>query len=147
MVNKQNSFIENILKEGLDKDIILDNHINEWKPSTVIVVGKLFNWNDLNSGKLYHGSRSELSVGDILEPQSVHNFKESEKNKISISSDYARSKYWAEQIKSDNSVYIYEIIPLSKIDIWRVSLAKMGTKFDLWEGRVTKAKIINKIII
>jgi hypothetical protein len=121
--------------------------LQELNPSVVNVMGKSFTWNELNGGKLYHGSRTELNVGDILTPQKNRNFKQSDDNKISITSDYNRAKYWASQIKSDNPIYIYEIEPMGEIEIWRVSLTKQGTMFDLWEGRVNNAKIINKDIL
>ena len=125
----------------------INEDINEINPSVVKVMGKSFTWNELNGGKLYHGSRTELNIGDILTPQENINFKQSDGKKISITSDYNRAKYWASQIKSDSPMYIYEIEPMSEIEIWRVSLAKQGTMFDLWEGRVNNAKIINKDIL
>ena len=125
----------------------LNENINELNPSVVNVMGKSFTWNELNGGKLYHGSRTDLDVGDILTSQKNRNFKQSDNNKVSITSDYNRAKHWASQIKSDNPIYIYEIEPMGEIEIWRVSLAKQGTMFDLWEGRVNNAKIINKYIL
>jgi len=121
--------------------------INNLTPITINVMGKQFTWNELNGGKLYHGSRTELNVGDLLIPQKEQNFKESDKNKISITSDYNRAKLWVLKIKSDNPIFIYEIEPISDIEIWRVSLAKQGTKFDLWEGRVDSAKILKKDVL
>lgn len=124
-----------------------NNIINKLKPSIINVMGKSFTWNKLNGGKLYHGSHTELNVGDILTPQEKKNFKQSDENKISITSNYDRAKYWTIKIQSDSPIYIYEVEPMSEIEIWRVSLAKQGTVFDLWEGRVFNAKILNKDIL
>ena len=120
-------------------------YLNE--STQINVMGKKFTWNDLKGGKLYHGSRTDLEVGEYLIPQENTNFEESDKSKISITSDYDRAIYWAKQIKSNQPIYIYEVEPIGDIDIWRVSLAEMGTKFTLWEGRVNEAKIINKYIV
>lgn len=115
--------------------------------SQINVMGKNFTWDNLKGEKLYHGSRTNLEVGEYLIPQENTNFEESDKSKISITSDYDRAIYWAKHIKSNQPIYIYEVEPVGDIDIWRVSLAEMGTKFTLWEGRVNKAKIVNKYII
>lgn len=123
----------------------IKEYLNE--STQINVMGKKFTWSDLKGGKLYHGSRTDLEVGEYLTPQENNNFEESDKSKISITSDYDRAIYWGKQIKSNQPMYVYEVKPISDIDIWRVSLAEMGTKFVLWEGRVNKAKIINKFNI
>ena len=48
----------------------------------------------------------------------VYANEESDKSKISITSDYDRAIYWAKQIKSNQPIYIYEIEPIGDIDIF-----------------------------
>ena len=55
-------------------------YLNE--STQINVMGKKFTWNDLKGGKLYHGSKTDLDVGEYLIPQENTNFEESSKSKI-----------------------------------------------------------------
>ena len=111
----------------------------DWRAQEVHVMGKDFRLGDLHGGKLYHGSPHKLTVGTVLTPQTKKNYKQSG-NAVSITSNAARAAHWG---SVGGVPYVYEVEPLSDVDVWRAGLVAGATAFELWEGRVAKAKILS----
>lgn len=63
---------------------------------------------------------------------------------MSITSNPERAGYWAAGTKK-GALHIYEVEPLGTVEAWRVGLANMGRSFDLWEGRVPKARVVRRV--
>jgi hypothetical protein len=127
-------------------NLVLEN-TNIIPDMEVYVLSKKFNLRDVKGGKLYHGSKTDILVGEYLIPYHVKNFKESQEY-VSVTSSFTLAKYWASQIKRDGPIFIYEIaIPDTDLEIWRVSLENQGESFTLQEGRTKRALIIDKTII
>lgn len=102
--------------------------------------GRCFTRSDMAGGVFYHGSTRDLTVGTVLVPGHGTNFLESPGDCVSITSDYGTALYWARLTGGGGRVYVVE--PRGEVTVWRAGLAKCGTRFQLWEGRVPSARII-----
>jgi hypothetical protein len=118
--------------------------MRDWRTQPVVVMGKTFALGAVAGGRLYHGSPISLPVGTILEPGHGRQYKQSASDAVSITSNPERAGYWAAGAKK-GALHVYEIEPVGTVEAWRVGLADMGRSFDLWEGRVAKARIIRRV--
>lgn len=118
---------------------------SEWQAQKVNIEGRAFTLGDVHGGRLFHGSRHEIADGDLLEPGRVEaNFNQSAADAVSITSEADTALYWANQ-SSDGPVYVYEIEPVGRVEMWRASLANYGQNWRMQEGRVSAARIVRRI--
>lgn len=119
-----------------------------WQIQEIQVDGKPRKLGEVLGGQLYHGTTAELNRGDILQPQEKRNFAHSSSTSVSITSDLDRAKYWAKEVSKINGreIHVYEVLPLSMVEPWRVQPTNFGKNIVLWEGRVQEAKIIQRIL-
>jgi hypothetical protein len=93
---------------------------------------------EVEGGKLYHGSASNLEPGTLLEPGHGKNFKQSASDAVSITSDYERARYWARKAAKKGEGFVYEVAPQGDVV---AHSANLGKNIVLMEGRVRAAKI------
>lgn len=117
----------------------------DWREQTVSVFGTPWPLGKVVSGRLFHGSTRELPVGTVLVPQRAgnRNFAQSAADAVSITSCESRAAFWA--AKSGGTPYIYEVEPLSEVEVHRAGVANYGKNIELFEGRVSSARIIAQL--
>jgi hypothetical protein len=119
----------------------------KWQQQTIMYEGREWPLSAVRGGKLFHGSSVKLPVGTILEPQEKRNFTQSAKDAVSVTSLARRALYWVKEANPDGPAYLYEIEPLSTIEPWRVGGAGRGDRIELYEARVTSARIVRVITL
>lgn len=114
----------------------------DWRAQRLQVQGRRFTLGQVSGGRLLHGTRAKLEVGDVIEPGHARNHKQSPKAQVSITSVRSDAIYWGRKAAGDGPVYLYEIEPLGYVDPWNSGLAEHGTSFNLFEGRTARARIV-----
>lgn len=70
----------------------------------------------LDNGPFFHGTKVELKLGDLLEPQHVSNYQEKKSNYIYFTGTLEAAKWGAELAKSTLKERIYIVEPLGDFE-------------------------------
>ncbi|UQZ34823.1 NAD(+)--rifampin ADP-ribosyltransferase [Paenibacillus sp. PK3_47] len=75
------------------------------------------NQNDvLDRGPFFHGTKAELKLGDLLEPQYLSNYQNKKSNYIYFTATLEAAKWGAELAASDAKERIYMVEPLGEFE-------------------------------
>ena len=70
----------------------------------------------LDRGPFFHGTKAELKIGDLLEPQHLSNYQDKKSNFIYFSATLDAAKWGAELAKSKSKERIYIVEPLGEFE-------------------------------
>lgn len=70
----------------------------------------------LDKGPFFHGTKAELKIGDLLEPQYLSNYQDKKSNHIYFTATLEAAKWGAELAKSDSKERIYIVEPLGEFE-------------------------------
>ncbi|MDZ5712701.1 NAD(+)--rifampin ADP-ribosyltransferase [Jeotgalibacillus haloalkalitolerans] len=70
----------------------------------------------LDRGPFFHGTKAELNIGDLLEPQYLSNYQDKKSNHIYFTATLEAAKWGAELAKSDAKERIYLVEPLGEFE-------------------------------
>jgi rifampin ADP-ribosylating transferase len=72
--------------------------------------------NVLDNGPFFHGTKAELKIGDLLEPQHLSNYQNKKSNYIYFTGTLNAAKWGAELATSDLKERIYIVEPLGEFE-------------------------------
>ncbi len=72
--------------------------------------------NVLDNGPFFHGTKVELKIGDLLEPQHLSNYQEKRSSYIYFTATLDAAKWGAELAKSKSKERIYVVEPLDDFE-------------------------------
>lgn len=70
----------------------------------------------LDKGPFFHGTKAELQIGDLLEPQYVSNYQDKRSNYIYFTATLDAAKWGAELATSGSKESIYIVEPLGDFE-------------------------------
>jgi hypothetical protein len=70
----------------------------------------------LDKGPFFHGTKAELKIGDLLEPQHLSNYQDKTSNFIYFTATLDAAKWGAELAKSKSKERIYIVEPLGDFE-------------------------------
>lgn len=70
----------------------------------------------LDHGPFFHGTKAELKIGDLLEPQHLSNYQDKKSNFIYFTGTLDAAKWGAELAKSTSKERIYIVEPLGDFE-------------------------------
>ncbi|TFJ91370.1 NAD(+)--rifampin ADP-ribosyltransferase [Lentibacillus salicampi] len=70
----------------------------------------------LDNGPFFHGTKAELKIGDLLEPQRLSNYQDKKSNYIYFTATLDAAKWGAELATSKSKERIYIIEPLGDFE-------------------------------
>lgn len=70
----------------------------------------------LDQGPFFHGTKAELKIGDLLEPQHLSNYQDKKSNHIYFTATLEAAKWGAELAASDAKERIYMVEPLGEFE-------------------------------
>lgn len=70
----------------------------------------------LDHGPFFHGTKAELKIGDLLEPQHLSNYQDKKSNYIYFTATLNAAKWGAELAKSEAKERIYIVEPLGDFE-------------------------------
>ena len=70
----------------------------------------------LDNGPFFHGTKAELKIGDLLEPQYLSNYQNKKSNYIYFTATLNAAKWGAELAKSASKERIYIVEPLGEFE-------------------------------
>lgn len=70
----------------------------------------------LDNGPFFHGTKAELKIGDLLEPQHLSNYQDKKSNYIYFTATLDAAKWGAELAKSNSKERIYIVEPLGDFE-------------------------------
>lgn len=70
----------------------------------------------LDEGPFFHGTKAELKIGDLLEPQHLSNYQNRKSNHIYFSATLDAAKWGAELATSNLQERIYIVEPLGEFE-------------------------------
>ncbi len=70
----------------------------------------------LDKGPFFHGTKAELKIGDLLEPQHLSNYQDKKSNYIYFTATLNAAKWGAELARSNASERIYIVEPLGEFE-------------------------------
>lgn len=70
----------------------------------------------LDNGPFFHGTKAELKLGDLLEPQHLSNYQDKKSNYIYFTGTLNAAKWGAELTKSNLKERIYIVEPLGEFE-------------------------------
>ncbi|MCP3033046.1 NAD(+)--rifampin ADP-ribosyltransferase [Halobacillus sp. A1] len=70
----------------------------------------------LDHGPFFHGTKAELDIGDLLEPQHLSNYQDKKSNYIYFTATLEAAKWGAELAKSTSKERIYVVEPLGDFE-------------------------------
>ena len=70
----------------------------------------------LDNGPFFHGTKAELKIGDLLEPQHMSNYQDKKSNYIYFTATLDAAKWGAELARSKSKERIYIIEPLGEFE-------------------------------
>jgi hypothetical protein len=119
----------------------------DWRDQLFRWGGKSRALGEVSGGRWYHGSRTPIPVGGVVEPGHGRNFAQSPDGMISVTSIEGNARRWAYAAagRRDLPVYVYEVEPLAEIEPHRVAPADHGTSFQFYEGRTTTARVLREV--
>jgi Rifampin ADP-ribosyl transferase len=74
------------------------------------------NKNILDNGPFFHGTKAELQIGDLLEPQHLSNYQDKKSNYIYFTATLDAAKWGAELATSKSKERIYIVEPLGDFE-------------------------------
>lgn len=72
--------------------------------------------NILDRGPFFHGTKAELQLGDLLEPQHLSNYQNQKSNYIYFTATLDAAKWGAELAASNSKERIYIVEPLGEFE-------------------------------
>lgn len=70
----------------------------------------------LDQGPFFHGTKAELNIGDLLEPQHLSNYQDKKSNFIYFTATLNAAKWGAELARSNGKERIYIVEPLGDFE-------------------------------
>nr|WP_144925237.1 NAD(+)--rifampin ADP-ribosyltransferase [Paenibacillus bovis] len=70
----------------------------------------------LDKGPFFHGTKAELKIGDLLEPQYLSNYQDKKSNHIYFTATLDAAKWGAELATSEKKERIYVVEPLGDFE-------------------------------
>lgn len=70
----------------------------------------------LDNGPFFHGTKAELKIGDLLEPQHLSNYQNKKSNYIYFTATLEAAKWGAELAASEAKERIYMVEPLGEFE-------------------------------
>ncbi|KEF37248.1 Rifampin ADP-ribosyl transferase [Schinkia azotoformans MEV2011] len=70
----------------------------------------------LDNGPFFHGTKAELKIGDLLEPQHSSNYQDKKSNYIYFTATLNAAKWGAELARSNSKERIYIVEPLGDFE-------------------------------
>lgn len=70
----------------------------------------------LDNGPFFHGTKAELKIGDLLEPQHLSNYQDKKSNYIYFTATLDAAKWGAELAASKSKERIYIVEPLGEFE-------------------------------
>ncbi len=70
----------------------------------------------LDNGPFFHGTKAELKIGDLLEPQHLSNYQDKKSNYIYFTATLDAAKWGAELATSQSKERIYIVEPLGTFE-------------------------------
>jgi len=70
----------------------------------------------LDKGPFFHGTKAELNIGDLLEPQYLSNFQDKKSNYIYFTATLDAAKWGAELARGKEKEKIYIVEPLGDFE-------------------------------
>ena len=70
----------------------------------------------LDNGPFFHGTKAELKIGDLLEPQHLSNYQDKKSNYIYFTATLDAAKWGAELARSKSKERIYIVEPLGDFE-------------------------------
>ena len=70
----------------------------------------------LDNGPFFHGTKAELKIGDLLEPQHLSNYQDKKSNNIYFTASLDAAKWGAELAASESKERIYLVEPLGDFE-------------------------------
>lgn len=70
----------------------------------------------LDNGPFFHGTKAELKIGDLLEPQHLSNYQNKKSNYIYFTATLNAAKWGAELATSTSKERIYIVEPLGEFE-------------------------------
>ncbi|MCM3742159.1 NAD(+)--rifampin ADP-ribosyltransferase [Oceanobacillus luteolus] len=70
----------------------------------------------LDQGPFFHGTKAELKIGDLLEPQHLSNYQDKKSNHIYFTATLDAAKWGAELASSSSKERIYIVEPLGEFE-------------------------------
>ena len=70
----------------------------------------------LDNGPFFHGTKAELKIGDLLEPQHFSNYQDKKSNYIYFTASLDAAKWGAELAASESKERIYLVEPLGDFE-------------------------------
>ena len=70
----------------------------------------------LDNGPFFHGTKAELKIGDLLEPQHLSNYQDKKSNYIYFTATLEAAKWGAELATSESKERIYIIEPVGEFE-------------------------------
>ena len=70
----------------------------------------------LDRGPFFHGTKAELRIGDLLEPQHLSNYQDKKSNYIYFTATFEAAKWGAELARSTAKERIYIVEPLGEFE-------------------------------
>jgi hypothetical protein len=70
----------------------------------------------LDKGPFFHGTKAELQIGDLLQPQHLSNYQDQKSNHIYFTATLEAAKWGAELAKSEAKERIYIVEPLGEFE-------------------------------
>ena len=70
----------------------------------------------LDNGPFFHGTKAELNIGDLLEPQHLSNYQDKKSNYIYFTATLDAAKWGAELATSKSKERIYIVEPLGDFE-------------------------------
>lgn len=72
--------------------------------------------NVLDNGPFFHGTKAELKIGELLEPQHLSNYQDKKSNYIYFTATLDAAKWGAELATSNSKERIYIVEPLGDFE-------------------------------
>ncbi|MGB8000132.1 MAG: NAD(+)--rifampin ADP-ribosyltransferase [Anaerobacillus sp.] len=70
----------------------------------------------LDNGPFFHGTKAELKIGDLLEPQNLSNYQDKKSNHIYFTATLEAAKWGAELASAQSKERIYIVEPLGDFE-------------------------------
>lgn len=70
----------------------------------------------LDNGPFFHGTKAQLEIGDLLEPQHLSNYQDKKSNYIYFTATIDAAKWGAELASSNSKERIYIVEPLGEFE-------------------------------
>ncbi|WP_156250953.1 hypothetical protein [Pseudactinotalea terrae] len=110
-------------------------------PSSAAARGAYVGVEQVMDGRLYHGSRVQLTPGEVVRPGWRANHTQSPTDQVCVTSSLDLALYWA-QLGGYGQVYVYEVVTQDLVQVCRATLDLPRRQVRLLEGRVPTARVV-----